>query len=74
MKFKIGKKYCIHFLDHCKGNGALLCEITAYVISEDKTTLYCSWWKVLCDDPETEEINREMVSIVKSTIVKKKLA
>ena len=72
MKFKIGAKYTIQFLDHCKGDDTLLCEVTMWITKEDKNTVYGTWWKVLTNDKETEEINREMVSIIKSTIKKKR--
>lgn len=72
MKFKIGSKYTIQFMDHCKGDETLLCEITVWITREDKNTVYGTWWRVITDDKETEIGNREMVSIIKSTIVKKR--
>ena len=72
MKYKIGSKYTVQFLDHCKGEDTLLCEVTIYVTGEDKNTLYGTWWRVITDDEELEELNREMVSIIKSTIKSKR--
>lgn len=72
MKFKVGAKYTIQFLDHCKGNQTLFCEITAWVVSQDEKALYLTWWRVIDTDEETIEENREMVSIIKSTITKSK--
>lgn len=72
MKFEKGCKYSIRFHDHCVGEFEVLCEVTVWVISETKTHVYGTWWKVITDDKEVEENNREMVSIIKSTIVKRK--
>jgi len=72
MKFKVGSKYTIQFLDHCKGDDTLICEVTIWITKEDKTTIYGTWWKIINTDKETEELNREMVSIIKSTITKKR--
>lgn len=72
MSFKIGDKYTIQFHDHCTGSFKVVCEVTIYVTSEDKTHVYGTWWRVLTDDKEVEEHNREMVSIIKSTIIKKR--
>lgn len=72
MKFKIGSKYTIQFMDHCKGDQTLVCEITAWVIREDKNTVYLTWWRVIDTDADTIAHNREMISIIKSTIIKTK--
>lgn len=72
MKFEIGGKYSIRFHDHCVGEFDVLCEVTIWVTKETKTHVYGTWWKVISDDPEVEEFNREMVSIIKSAIVKRK--
>lgn len=72
MKFKVGHKYTIQFMDHCKGDETLLCEVSIWITKEDKKNITGTWWRVITDDKETEELNREMVSIIKSTIVKKK--
>lgn len=72
-QFKIGKKYTIQFWDHCIGSGAVLTEVTLWITKEDKNTVYGTWWKVLNEESETEEENREMVSIVKSAVLKKLL-
>lgn len=72
MKFKIGEKYTIQFWDHCLGEFKVLCEVTMWITKEDKSHVYGTWWKVITDDKEVEESNREMTSIIKSTIVKKR--
>ena len=74
MKFKIGEKYCIQFHDHCLEKFKVVCEVTIYITEEDSTHVYGTWWRILTDDAEVEEANREMVSIVKSTITKKRKA
>lgn len=70
-KFRLGCKYTIQFWDHCKGDEALLCEVTMWITKEDKDFVYGTWWRII-DDIEAEEHNREMVTIVKSTIHKKR--
>ena len=72
MKFKIGDKYTFQFYDHCVGESKVLCEVTMYITKEDKSHIYGTWWRVLTEDEETEKANREIVSIIKSTIVKKR--
>lgn len=70
--FKIGEKYCIQFHDHCIGEFKVVCEITIYVTKEDETHVHGTWWRVITDNHEVEESNREMVSVIKSTIIKKR--
>jgi hypothetical protein len=70
-KFKAGSKYTIQFHDHCLGEFDVLCEVTIWVTKENATHVYGTWWKVHTEDVEVEEANREMVSIIKSTIIKK---
>ena len=72
MKFKIGDKYIIQFHDHCTGNFKMLCEVMLKIIKEDSTHIYGTWWILITDDQDVEEANVEMVSIIKSTIVKKR--
>ena len=72
MKFKVGEKYTIQFYDHCLGDFKVLCEVTIYITKDLKNHLMGTWWKVLTDDKEVEEANREMVTIIKSTIIKKR--
>lgn len=72
MRFKVGCKYTIQFWDHCVGEDKVLCEVTMWITKEQKHHVYGTWWRVLTDNEETEENNREMLSIVKSAIVKKR--
>ena len=72
MKFKIGSKYTIQFHDHCLSEYKALCEVTMWITAEDKTHVYGTWWRLITDDLEVEESNREMVSIIKSTITKRR--
>jgi hypothetical protein len=71
-RFKVGSKYTIQFWDHCTGDFKVLCEITIWITRVDRSHIYGTWWKVITEDTEVEESNREMVSLIKSTIVKKK--
>jgi hypothetical protein len=70
-KFKIGSKYTIQFWDHCLEKEKILCEVTMWITEEDDTHVYGTWWRILTEDSDIEEANREMVSIIKSTIIKK---
>jgi hypothetical protein len=70
--FKVGEKYTIQFWDHCLEEDKILCEVTLWVTKEDKTFVYGTWWRVLTEDTELEESNREMLSIVKSAIKRKR--
>lgn len=72
MKYVLGSKYTIQFWDHCIGaETRILCEVTIWITKEDATHIYGTWWRVL-NDPDAEVANREPVSIIKSTIVKKR--
>ena len=72
MRFKIGEKYTIQFLDHCIGEGGVLCEVTIWITKEDKRCVRGTWWRVIGESQETEEDNRQMVTIIKSAITKKR--
>lgn len=71
-KFKIGSKYNIYFWDHCLEQFKVKCEVTIYVTKEDKTHVYGTWWRVHTEEEGVEENNREMISIVKAAIIKKR--
>jgi hypothetical protein len=71
-RFKVGSKYTIQFHDHCTGDFKVLCEVTMWITDIDDTHVYGTWWKLITDDEEVEVANREMVSIIKSTITKKR--
>ena len=71
-KFDIGSKYTIVFWDHCIEQFKVKCEVTIYITKEDKSHVYGTWWRVITDDEEVERNNREMVSIVKSAIIRKR--
>ena len=70
-KFKVGQKYTIQFWDHCLEKEKILCEVTMWITEEDDTHVYGTWWRIITDEAWIEELNREMVSIVKSAITKK---
>lgn len=72
MNFDVGGKYSIRFHDHCTGEFDVVCEVVIWVTKQTKTHVYGTWWRVITDDPEIEEANREMVTIIKSAIIKKK--
>jgi hypothetical protein len=72
MNFKLGSKYTIQFHDHCVGEMEVLCEVTIWITKETKTHVFGTWWRVITEDIAVEESNREIVSIIKSTITKKR--
>ena len=69
--FEVGKKYVIRFYDHCIGDNEILCEIDIWVTKETATSVTGTWWRIINDD-EAEKVNREPVTIIKSTIIKKR--
>lgn len=73
-KFKIGSVYTIQFWDHCKGEEKILCEVTIEITREDESFIYGTWWRIITKDKELASLNHEIISIVKSAIVKKKVA
>lgn len=72
MKFKVGEKYIIRFHDHCKGSNTIICEVMLKIIKQDKLNIVGTWWIVIDENEETEEANTEMMTIIKSTIIKKR--
>ena len=72
--FKIGQAYRIEFLDHCTGSDEeILCEVFGRVLKQTENSVVLSWWNVLNSDKETKDNNREKVTILKSTIKKKRV-
>lgn len=62
--------YKFTFLDHVMNlDHALECIVCGYIVKETKNEVVISWW--LCDDPEYKDTNKELLSIVKSTIIKR---
>jgi hypothetical protein len=72
MKFKVGSKYIIRFHDHCKGEDTIDCEVMLKIIKQDKLSIVGTWWIIIGENTETEEANTEMMTIIKSTIIKKR--
>jgi hypothetical protein len=70
-KFKSGCKYEIQFWDHCLEEAEILCEVDIWVTRETKTHVFGTWWRIV-NSLEHEKNNRELVSIVKSTITRKR--
>ena len=74
MKFKEGKIYHILCLDHCSGDhGRTTMEILGRVISQDKDYLYITTWWLNSEDKDFFEDNMEKASVLKSTILKKRV-
>lgn len=72
VKFKEGEWYRLKFLDHVMGmDKAVTCIIFAYVVKENKDCVAFSWWE--CTDPEYKDDNKELITLVKGTILEAKL-
>jgi len=68
-KFVKGNLYYIKFLDHTIGGGEeATCEIAGWTISDRKSCVVLNLWNVL--DVDVDEDERELVTIVKGTIIK----
>ena len=64
----------VMFLDHVSGDTRpMLCSAVGYVVEETKDYLGLAWWTVMTDCKQTEMENREVFSILKSTIKKKRV-
>lgn len=73
MKFKIGSVYYVKFLDHIKGHDKpLVCQIVGWVIEDNDDYIVISWWEPEDSDSQMVKDNRELLTIVKSTISKKR--
>lgn len=73
MNFKIGGVYQIVFYDHCVGGSdPIECEVFGRVLKQTDKFVSLSWWNVINGDEATTENNREMVNLIKSTILTKK--
>ena len=72
--FKVDSWYMIQFLDHAIGKGSVLTEVCArsYEGCEKEDTVVFTYWHVVGEDEETTKDNMEPLSIVKSTIKRKK--
>jgi hypothetical protein len=73
VRFKTGGSYYIIFHDHCVGDDdPVECEVFGRVIKQCDNFVTISWWNVLNSTKEVQDSNREIVNIVKSTILKKR--
>jgi len=70
MVFKKGELYLIRFYDHCIGDTLLECEVVGWVFYDDEKTVRVTFWHI--DDEEWKGENKEPVTILKSTIIRKK--
>jgi len=73
MKFKINELYYVKFLDHCIGQEELISETVGWVQSESKNSVILIYWRTNSTCKETNEANNERLTIIKSTIVKKRI-
>ena len=76
MKFKVAKLYKIRFWDHTIGSKATAqCQVVGWCIDDNKTRVLLSHWIIVeCgEDVDMVENNYEYTSIIKSTIIWKKV-
>lgn len=74
MKFKLGQVYKINFLDHVLNHdSALECCVVGTVLEDNGLLVKTSFWICYNEDDSIDEENTETCSILKSTIIKKKL-
>lgn len=73
MKYEEGAVYYVKFLDHIKGHDKpLMCQVVGWVIEDNNDSVVLSWWEPEDMDIEMVKVNRELITIVKSTIKKKR--
>ncbi len=73
MKFIDGHCYLIRFHDHyLHGDEPVICETVGWVIRQDETYLYLTWWALDHKCKETVKNNLETYGLVKSTIISRK--
>ncbi len=71
LTFEIDQRYDIAFRDHVMGEQLLTIVITGHIMKQDAESVTLSSWTVLgCK--EFRDANTEPVTIIKSTIVKKR--
>ena len=74
MAFKIGKYYMVIFDDHVKGMSRQLeCKVFGKIIEESEKVIVINWWNIIDDDEDVKKDNTELLSILKSTITKKRM-
>jgi len=76
MKFKVAKLYKIKFWDHTIGSKATTkCEVVGWCIDDNRNRVLLSHWIVVefGEEEDLVENNYEYTSIIKSTIIWKKL-
>ena len=73
MKFTEGKAYEVVFWDHIRDDSSpLLCTVYGIIVKDAEDYITIAWWTVSHKDDEVEESNREVVTLLKSTIKKKR--
>ncbi len=73
MSFAVGSAYYIKFLDHIKGaSEPLYCQVLGWIIKEEEGFIVLAWWMPEDKDEQLVKDNQELLTIVKSTIIRKK--
>ena len=71
MRFKVGKPYHIKFYDHCTNmDEPMVCKVMGWVVKQSSLSVVLATWLVETRDEQVREDNREIFTLLKSTIVK----
>ena len=73
-KFILGSLYYISFLDHCLHGdiNGMPTEVAGFVVEESDDNIVVSFWEPITKDMEILKENRELMTIIKSTIKRKR--
>jgi len=73
MKFVEGVAYEVIFWDHIRDDSApILCRVYGVIVKDMEQYITVAWWTVTHKDDDVVESNRELVTLLKSTIKKKR--
>jgi hypothetical protein len=70
MKYKAGKMYAVKFQDHAINCSAITCCASGTLVKQDKKTITLAFWLPISESKDLVENNWEIVTIIKSTIIK----
>lgn len=72
-RFEDGCLYKIKFHDHCVGiDKPVFCEAVGWVVDQTKNHITLAYWKVQHPDEDVRKDNQEVLTVVKSCIVRKR--
>jgi len=72
-EFDVGELYRIKFYDHAIGMvEAMECEVVGWVLKNNDLNVVITFWRLNNGCDEVKKENTEPVSIIKSTIIRKR--